>query len=200
MTVNAPQSATQAWTDELNSVGRIEFKAEKPNISWWYLVLSFSFVIFMMWIGYLEGRFTAAEATISTTVVLGSALVLILWMSRRHSGAVMIVELDNVRLLNGTRLYWSEIVAVRPYNHARSHGSGTLFEVSQPAWDRHLHTLGFWSRLNLRLTKVALRGRIIHMPSHLNVHHGELVAWLDSFAQGKKETEVGEKQSWQTQV
>lgn len=157
---------------------------------------SFSIIIFLMWIGYLEGAFTALQATIFTTAVIGSIIVPIVWMRSRYRGASMIVEQDTVRLLNGARLYWSEVIAVRPYAHARSRrSSGTLFEVTQPAWDRYFNTFGFWGRLNLRVNKVVLRGRIIHMPSNLNVHHGDFVAWLNSFAQGKNETEVAEGQS-----
>lgn len=198
MANNVQRSALQEWTDELNSVGRIEFRFKGPNIQWWYLILAFGFIGFMIWAGYMGGRFTGLQASLSTIVVLGSILLLVLWPRIKYSGRSIIVELDNIRLMDGTRFYWNEIEQVRVNSSSKS-GPTIVMDVTKPAWERYIRNTGFWSGLNHRLIKLVERKPALYMAAYIEINLGEFIGWLDSLAQGREEESEGEQQLWQTQ-
>lgn len=182
---SAQQIDSQTWTDELKSVGRVEFPAGFRRTNWWYLVLVFVFLIFMMWAGYTAGRFTGLQALGSIVVVLGSILALLLWPRIKYSGKSMIVEQDSIRFMEGQRFHWSEIIRVGANRSSKS-GPSIVFQVTESAWERYLRQAGFWSGMNHRLIHLIERKRALYIAAYFDFNQAEFIAWLNGFAQGQE--------------
>ena len=177
-----PSPTIEAWSSELDSVGRVEIRSNFRGLIFrvGIAVIVLGMLIYSM---YMEG--TLGTSGLVVAVVAAAALVIgcVLFVISKWGGKAIVVERVSLVTMEGHRIPWKDIDHVTVFHVPRS-GAAVQVVLTEQAWNAFLATQGRSDKFTHRTNKWMSTNRGLLMPQYMDARPQELAAWLNQFSQG----------------
>lgn len=177
------QLEIQKWTNDINSVGRVEIKTSFKSLIW-RVAIAAAFVAIFIFFRYQAGDIGDRGLTIA---IAGFVLLIagcIVFVRMKWGDQSLIIERDSVVTVSGQRIPWSDISSVSVYQAPRS-GAALMVNLTEQAWAEHMNNQGRGGRMMHGANKFITRNRGLVQPEYLDARPAELAAWMNQFVRGE---------------
>lgn len=179
--LQTPQA--QAWTDELQSVGKVRINSSMNSLVW-RVGLAIVMIAVFTYIQYSNGSIGQRGLTLA---IVGFALLLgacVLFVRLSYGGKSLEIDHQGATMVDGTFIPWTDITSVTVYNDPRS-ASSVQVNLTDSAWKTHIDSQGGGGKLMNKMNKTIVRDNALLVPSYLSASPQELALWMNTLAEGK---------------
>lgn len=184
MTDVGTKQDVQSWTDDLNSVGRVEIKPNFNSLIW-RIGLAIAIVVLFISIRFQAGDIGQRGLAIA---IIGFAVLIIgssIFVRITYGGKVLVIERDSLVTMDGKRIPWTDVQDVTVYSDPRGRTpSSVQVNLTEQAWSAHMASQGTGGRMMHGANKLLTRNRAIMLPTYLDAKSQELAEWLNTHARG----------------
>lgn len=175
----------QSWTNDLNSIGRVEIKSSFNSL-WWRVGLAVAILMAVIYFRYQAGDIGTRGLTlaiIGSVVLVVGCVAFVFW---RYGNKTLLIERDGVTLLDGNFYPWSDISSVSVWRDPRGQAASALqFNLTESAWKNHMDKQNAGGAMMHKANTLIAGDRALVISAYIGANPAELAAWMNQFPQGE---------------